>query len=79
MKRTVNHEICEQARFVIQKILDIVLDGPPPPPPLHSPQAQVTTTVASEKDAMGLEILQQTQSEVEFWNVLPRHPLLAEG
>ena len=79
IKKTVNHEICEQARDVIQKVLDTVLELPfvpspnptTPPPPGH------------RQDLDNFAQPQQSKSDAEFWHSefwhqLPRHPLLID-
>ena len=75
-RKTVNHEICEQARISIEKILDTVLNAPTPPASSGTLGGEETGAVTTELEA--LDMLQNTLSLPEFWSLLPHHPLLAE-
>ena len=65
-----NFEICNQARQVLQQILERVLDGD------NGSTAEGVESVESVRfDSSWLD---QVSSEPAFWSSLPQHPLLAE-
>lgn len=59
-----NHVLCDQARKVIQRILDQILEP--------KPSDEIETA-----DILEESWLPGAQSELEFWSNLPEHPLLA--
>jgi chromatin structure-remodeling complex subunit RSC3/30 len=70
-----NYALCLQARRVIQRILDQVLQ-PEYYTAKDSPEEQrFETSVLADVTTDQLDWL-GTKSEFEFWSTLPRHPLL---
>jgi hypothetical protein len=72
-----NYILCDQARWVIQRILDQVLSLPFTVPTPRTGDADENAHVSEELWFPGV------QSEPDFWKRLPEHPLLtspeAEG
>ena len=66
-----NDILCDQARWVIQRILDQVLSLPFTVPTPRIGDADENTHVSEESWFL------DTQSEPDFWKRLPEHPLLA--
>lgn len=67
------YEICSQARYVLQNILDVVLD------PSQSTSRTTTNGVRENGNMTSEEWFDQTRSEPDFWSMLPQHPLLADS
>jgi hypothetical protein len=73
-KQDGNYEFCSQARHVLQRILDIVLDPG---------QGSIRTRPATDglKDdktsILSSSWFEQMTSVPDFWSSLPHHPLLA--
>lgn len=68
-----NYEICSQARYVLQNILDVVLD------PSQSTSRTATNGVKENGNMTSEQWFDQTRSEPDFWSMLPHHPLLADS
>ena len=89
-RKTVNHEICEQARSAIQRILDTVLEAPTPPPQVGYPQTPNSDAIFDGMDqaedgivdgmssSTVMSGLQTIMSTPEFWAKLPSHLLIAD-
>jgi hypothetical protein len=71
-KQDGNYEFCNQARRVLQRILDIVLDSD-----LGVGTASATNGLKEERTSiLGSAWFEQMTSEPDFWSLLPNHPLL---
>jgi len=70
-KEDANYVLCDQARRVIQRILDQVLSLPFTVPTPRTGEVGENANVSEESWLRG------AQSEPEFWKRLPEHPLLA--
>lgn len=71
-KQDGNYEFCNQARQVLQRILDLVLDSD-----LDVRTASATNGLKEEGTSiLGSAWFEQITSEPDFWSLLPNHPLL---
>ena len=72
-KQDGNYEFCTQARHVLQRILDIVLD------PDRAGNAKISTTRLKQDELAHSNSawFDKMVSEPEFWSSLPNHPLMA--
>lgn len=68
-----NYEICNQARQVLERILDRVLSSPAQP---RSASRDLSKGAKDEASSGDYSWLNQVSSEPEFWSSLPSHPLL---
>ena len=73
-----NYALCLQARKVIQRILDQVLQ-PESYAASDAPRGQLLTAdISADKTADQQDWL-STRSELDFWSTLPTHPLLSSS
>lgn len=72
-KQDGNYEFCNQARQVLQRILDIILDSDG-----GSRTGSASQDLKEEETSvLSSAWFEQMTSEPEFWSSLPNHPLLA--